>query len=69
MSTADREFEFTSKDFNFLRDVANRHTGIVLGEDKFNMLYSRLSRRIRTLGLGSFRQYCTYLQDLSLIHI
>ena len=57
-----REFEFTQQDFEFLRKLANQQTGIVLKEDKFNMLYSRLSRRIRILGLNSFREYCQYLE-------
>jgi chemotaxis protein methyltransferase CheR len=49
------------KDFDWLREVASRHTGIVLSEDKYNMLYSRLSRRIRSLNLDSFAAYCKYL--------
>lgn len=49
------------EDFDWLREVASRHTGIVLSEDKYNMLYSRLSRRIRSLNLESFTAYCKYL--------
>ncbi len=58
-----REYLFTRKDFNFLRKIANDHSGIVISEDKFNMLYSRLSRRVRTLGLRSFGEYCDYIRN------
>ncbi len=58
-----REFLFTRRDFNFLRKIANDHSGIVISEDKFNMLYSRLSRRVRTLGLRSFGEYCDYIRN------
>lgn len=56
-----REFEFTSRDFEFLRRMAGEMTGIAVGEDKLNMFYSRLVRRLRALGLQSFRSYCHYL--------
>lgn len=58
-----REFEFTQKDFNFLRQLANSRTGIVVSDDKFSMFYSRLSRRVRALGLTNFRSYCDYLRS------
>lgn len=58
---AGREFAFTREDFDWLRGIASRRTGIVLSEDKYNMLYSRLSRRIRVLNLDSFDAYCRYL--------
>ena len=56
-----REFSFTKEDFDWLRNVASRRTGIVLSEAKYTMLYSRLSRRIRSLNLGSFAEYRRYL--------
>lgn len=53
-----REFPFTKKDFDFLSKTINERTGIVVSEDKFNMFYSRLSRRVRALNLSSFAEYC-----------
>ena len=53
-----REFQFTGKDFDFLSKTINERTGIVVSEDKFNMFYSRLSRRVRALGLKDFQAYC-----------
>ena len=61
--SSSREFSFTRKDFDFLSKTINERTGIVVSEDKFNMFYSRLSRRVRALKLGSFREYCDVVQN------
>ena len=58
---SDREFNFTQKDFNFIRELVAQHTGIALSEAKTHMVYSRLSRRLRSLNIPSFAQYCDYL--------
>nr|WP_305888691.1 protein-glutamate O-methyltransferase CheR [Methylomonas sp. SURF-2] len=50
-------------DFNFLRKISNRHSGILVPDDKFDMFYSRLSKRVRRLGFNRFAEYCQYLQD------
>ena len=55
---SEREFKFTMQDFNFLRKLSNEHSGIVVSDDKYDMFYSRLSRRVRKLGLSSFKEYC-----------
>ena len=34
-------------------------------DDKFDMFYSRLAKRVRLLGLASFADYCDYLQEPS----
>lgn len=60
-----REFEYTQDDFNFLRRISNQHSGILVPDDKFDMFYSRLSKRVRMLGFSRFKQYCEYLQDHS----
>jgi chemotaxis protein methyltransferase CheR len=56
-----REFELTEEDFRFLARQVYDLTGIVIHERKRDMLYSRLSRRLRTLNLASFRDYCDYV--------
>lgn len=52
-----REFEFSAKDFQYISDVIADRTGIVLSEAKHDMVYSRLSRRLRELKLTEFSQY------------
>jgi chemotaxis protein methyltransferase CheR len=58
-----REFEFSDTDFRNLAQLAYEHAGIALSDSKRNLVYSRLSRRLRTLGLKSFKQYREYLSD------
>lgn len=58
-----REFSFSRRDFDFLRRIANERTGIVVNDDKFDMFYARLSRRVRKLGLNDFSQYCKFIKN------
>ena len=58
---APREFEFSEIDFRSLAQLAYEHTGITLADSKRNLVYSRVSRRVRALGLASFKQYRAYL--------
>ena len=43
-----REFAFSEADFRHLVQLAYQYAGISLSESKRNLLYSRLSRRLRT---------------------
>lgn len=61
--TAGLEFRFDTDDFNRLRDLITARTGIVLHDHKKVLVYSRLSRRLRTLGLKSFAEYLTLLTN------
>ncbi|MFA5982895.1 MAG: protein-glutamate O-methyltransferase [Methylococcaceae bacterium] len=58
-----REFEFTFEDFNHLRKLSNEHSGILVPDGKFDMFYSRLSKRLRVLGIKNFKAYCQYLNS------
>ena len=58
----EREFHFTKNDFDLLRQLVNEHTGIRLSDHKQEMLYSRLSRRLRALNLKSFFRYYKLLK-------
>jgi len=57
----EREFVFSETDFRSLAKLAYEYAGISLSESKRNLLYSRLSRRLRVLGLNSFKDYRDYL--------
>ena len=56
-----KEFEFTSRDFERVRSLIYRRAGISLASSKQEMVYSRIARRLRALGLRSFE---TYLDEL-----
>lgn len=56
-----REFAYTETDFRFIVDQAKHHAGISLADHKRDMVYSRLARRCRTLGLKSIHDYCSLL--------
>jgi chemotaxis protein methyltransferase CheR len=58
---APREFELSEADFRSLAKYAYDKSGITLSDGKRNLVYSRLSRRLRALGMASFREYRDYL--------
>ena len=59
----EREFRFTVEDFNILRKLSNDYSGIQVPDERFDMFYSRLSKRVRKLGLNDFKEYCEYLRE------
>ncbi len=54
---ADREFVFGDREFALLSGIASQITGIVLGDKKRELVYGRLARRVRALGLSGFDEY------------
>ncbi len=54
----DAEFAFTWSDFRQIASIVHGEAGILLPESKVNLVYSRLAKRLRTIGLRSFRDYC-----------
>lgn len=58
-----RVFSFTDEDFSFLRKLITAQTSIQVTEMKREMVYGRVSRRLRQLGMTSFAEYCKLLQD------
>lgn len=56
------EYLFTSKDLSFISDIMRSDTGIVLSESKASLVYSRLAKRIRKLGLSGFSDYCSLIK-------
>jgi chemotaxis protein methyltransferase CheR len=53
----DGEFELSQREFDRVRRMIYERAGISLNPGKRNMVYSRLSRRLRTHGLDSFSVY------------
>lgn len=56
-----KEFIFTQADFERVRALIHKRAGISLAASKQEMVYSRLARRLRATGIGSFT---TYLDEL-----
>ncbi|QRY80663.1 chemotaxis protein CheR [Pseudomonas sp. PDNC002] len=59
----EHEFHYTRRDFQQVRERLYQHAGISLSENKQQLVYSRLSRRLRSLRLGSFAEYFAYLES------
>lgn len=57
-----RQFTFTDDDFFHLRDIVSQHTGIALADNKKELVYGRISRRLRSLRISSFEDYRALLE-------
>ena len=57
VSMTEAEFAFGDADFQRVRRMIHERAGIDLGPNKVSMVYSRLSRRLRELGLSDFSSY------------
>lgn len=58
-----REFNFTDNHFSRIRQFVTAQTGIVLADEKKDMVYGRLSKRVRTAFGGSFDDFCAAITD------
>ncbi len=50
-------------EFQFIRHVIGENAGIVLGPNKRQLVQGRLARRLRELGLASYKAYCEHIRD------
>jgi chemotaxis protein methyltransferase CheR len=57
-----REFAFDDADFMALRTLVKQMTGINLADSKKDLVYGRVSRRLRTLHLQTFGEYRQLLE-------
>lgn len=62
LAVPDGEFPFTWHDFRQIAELVHSEAGIVLTEAKVNLVYSRLAKRLRAIGLRTFRDYCSLIQ-------
>lgn len=62
MSLTDREFAFSTDDFERIKSTLYKVAGIKLANNKDSMVYSRLARRLRTLRLDNFSDYIHHLE-------
>jgi chemotaxis protein methyltransferase CheR len=63
MAVFEGDFEFHVADFRRVRTLIYQHAGIVMADTKQQLVYSRLSRRLRALGLSSFKEYLDALES------
>ncbi len=59
----DKAVRLTNEDFKFICDFVYQSTGIVLNDNKREMVYRRLTRIIREKKLNSFSDYCQLLRQ------
>ncbi|MBC7413358.1 MAG: chemotaxis protein CheR [Herminiimonas sp.] len=58
-----KEFDFSARDFERVRALIHKKAGIALAESKQEMVYSRLARRLRAIGMTSFTDYLDDLES------
>jgi len=56
-----REFHFNPEDFLQIQHLIRERAGINLSDSKNNLVYSRLVRRLRVLGMRHFSDYLDFL--------
>ena len=57
-----REFDFSDREFRRVCQMIHARAGIALAAGKRDMVYGRLSRRLRALGMNDFGQYLDRLE-------
>ena len=62
-SMVEGEFAFTEADFRKISAMVHGNAGIHLPDAKATLVYSRLAKRLRALGLTSFKDYCALVAD------
>ncbi len=56
------EYVFTSQNFERIASLLRAQSGIALTDAKATLVYSRLAKRLRKLGLPDFDQYCAFVE-------
>lgn len=62
MAESSREFHMSDAHYKEISELAYKYTGIVLAEHKKDMVYGRLARRMRSLGLQDMKDYVPLIQ-------
>ena len=57
MTDSKKEFELTEKDFKFVQWFIHKNAGIHLTDQKYAMVYGRVSRKMREKGVVRFADY------------
>ncbi len=57
-----KDFRITDEEFILLRDFIYQQTGIYISDNRKYLLETRLTNRLKTLGLNSFNEYYYFLK-------
>ena len=57
------DFVMTADDFHRITSMLHADSGIAMNDTKVALVYSRLGKRLRALGLQNFRDYCALVSD------
>jgi chemotaxis protein methyltransferase CheR len=57
------EYAFTARNFEQIANFLREQTGIALNDGKATLVYSRLAKRLRKLGIANFNQYCDFIES------
>jgi chemotaxis protein methyltransferase CheR len=57
------EYLFTQRNYDQIADFLRETTGIALGDQKVALVYSRLTKRLRKLGIATFDEYCAMVES------
>ncbi|MCS5712007.1 CheR family methyltransferase [Candidatus Berkiella aquae] len=63
MNLNENEFQFSDKNFQYLKQKVFQLTGINLSDSKTALVYSRISRLLRQNHFNDFDEYCNYLEQ------
>lgn len=58
-----QQLPLSDRDFEKLRELVTRHTGIAVGDGKRQLLLNRLSKRVLIRNLSSFTEYCEMIDS------
>jgi chemotaxis protein methyltransferase CheR len=57
------EFAFSDANFREIARIAKEEAGIDLPQSKATLVYSRLAKRLRALGISTFSDYCATVRE------
>src|SRR5215469_1890125 len=58
-----RKYEFSDQTFQRVRQLVHAELGISLSDSKRELVYQRLSRRLRALNIGDFDSYLQLIEQ------
>lgn len=62
-NSSGREFDYADGDFARVKAIIYRKAGIHLSDNKKQLVYSRLARRLRVLRIATFSEYLQHLEQ------